>query len=97
MRANPFFVTVRLTVTASNGTNFLPQISALTKNGFANSGSDASPPAAHVSDGDEPTILTDEETDDSSSTALLAAAMSKVSDPEIQYFIAVALNSLNDI
>ena len=84
-------------MTASNGTSFLPHISALSKSGFANSGSDASPPAAHVSYGDEPSIFTDEDTVDSSATALLAAAMSKVFDPEIQAFIAESLNTLNDI
>ena len=91
------FVTVQLTVTASNGTGFLPQISAPAKSGFANSGSDDSTPAAHVSDGDKPSIFTDEDTADSLETTLLAAVMSKVSDPEIQAFIAEALNALNDI
>ena len=55
------------------------------------------PPAAHVSDGDEPSILTDEDTDDSSATTLLSAAMSRFFDPSIQYFIAESLNALNDI
>ena len=91
------FVILRLTVTASNGTSFLPQIAALAKSGFANSGSDAPPPATHVSDGEKPSILTDEYTADSSTTAPLAAAMSKVFDPETQAFSAEALNALNDI
>ena len=69
----------------------------VTKNGFANIGSDASPPVAHVSDGDKPSILADEDTADYSATTLLAAAMSKVSDSAIQDFIAEALNALNDI
>ena len=54
------------------------------KKWLANSGSDASPPAAHVSDGDELSILTDKYTADSSATTLLASAMSKVSDPAIK-------------
>ena len=61
------------------------------------SGSDASRPADHVSDRDEPSILTDEDIADSLATTLRTAAMSKVSDPEIQDFIAEALNFLNDI
>ena len=91
------FVNVRLTTTASNGTSFLLQITALAKSGFDNSGSGAYPPAAHVSDRDKPSILTDEGTADSSATTLLAAAKFKVSDPEIQAFIAEALNALNVI